>query len=114
MYSPAARAYRRCLATKRDGTPCGNYALWDFPTQVCLSHSPRQHHGPQQRREPWDPLAARPEPEHKRRTPMTCTCAAYKFPHRKGSGWCAWPEQPLVSLSTPPSTHRRLRLRRPR
>jgi hypothetical protein len=113
MYSPAARARRRCTATNRNGTPCRNYALWHSPDGVCLSHSPRQHRGPQQPREPWDPLTARPAPEHKRRTPMTCTCAAYRFPHRKGSGWCRWPDAPLVRLSTPPSTHRWPRVRRP-
>jgi hypothetical protein len=112
MYSPAAHTQRRCLATKRDGTPCRNYPLWNATEQVCLSHSSRQHRGPQQEREPWDSLTARPEREHKRRTAMTCTCPAYRFPHRKGGGWCRWPDAPLVRVSTPPSSHRWPRLRR--
>jgi hypothetical protein len=115
MYSPEAVERRQCVATTKAGQRCRQFAMWDYSQQVCVAHSPRQNRGPHAPREPWD--GSWPPPwagEHKRRTAMTCTCPAYRFPHRKGSGWCRWPQEPLVQVTTPPGTHRTPRLRRPK
>jgi hypothetical protein len=115
MYSPTAVERRQCTATTKGGQRCRQFALWGHEAQVCVAHSPRQHRGPQLRRAPWD--GSWPPPwvkDHKRRTAMTCRCAAYTFPHRAGSGWCRWPQEPLIRCTTPPSTHRTPRLRRPK
>jgi hypothetical protein len=118
MYSPTAVERRQCTATTKAGRRCRGYALWAMDGQegrVCVSHSNLQHRGPQQPRAPWD--GSRPPPwakEHTRRTGQTCRCQAYPWPHRKASGGCQWPQEPLIRCTTPPSTHRTPRLRRPK
>ncbi len=44
-----------------------------------------------------------------KRTP--CTCPAYAWPHRQGSGVCRWPEAPASICATPAGTHRPSKLR---
>lgn len=34
-----------------------------------------------------------------------CTCAAYKWPHRRGGGLCNWPDPPLATCDTPIGAH---------
>jgi hypothetical protein len=35
---------------------------------------------------------------------VPCTCVAYSWPHRPGSGLCRWPDPPHYRLTTPPAT----------
>ena len=90
MYNPEAQKIRRCTATRRDGQPCGGWALWDSPTQRCRSHSP--------------PGAGGGKP--------ACRCAAYNWPHAPGHGLCRWPLPPLERCPTPAHSHRWPRLKR--
>jgi hypothetical protein len=90
MYSNRAREMRRCLAVRRDGKPCQAWALWGVPGQHCRVHT-----------------AVRPVRVGSERThAIPCRCPAYRWPHRPGSGWCRWPEPPVVRISTPPGSHR--------
>ena len=44
--------------------------------------------------------------------PKTCTCRAYRWPHRPGGGLCRWPDPPLKTCNTPPGTNRPTMTRR--
>ena len=90
MYSAKAREMRRCLGNRQDGQPCQGWAMWGVPGQLCRCHNP-----------------ARPRRRGSERThAIPCHCAAYRWPHRPGSGWCHWPDPPIVHVSTPPGSHR--------
>jgi len=97
MYNKQALAVRRCQATRRDGLPCQQYAVWGSPQQLCYRHGGRVPsgvpHGPQ-----------------------VCRCSTYAWPHRAGSGWCVWPLAPIIRDLTPAGTRGcwgRWRRRRP-
>jgi hypothetical protein len=94
-YGPEARARRRCLGVRKDGQPCGCYALWDDDRQLCFTHAGRHHTGP-------IPIPTRYTP---------CTCVAYPFSHRPGAGLCRWPDQPLYYLNRRPGVHAEFRYR---
>ena len=91
MYSAAAIARRKCLGTRKDGSPCRAWACWDDPSQRCMAHAGRHHSGPILPGEPFDRPA--------QYTP--CTCAVYEWPHRPGSGHCNWPDPPKRRCWTP-------------
>jgi len=85
-YTPAALARRRCTATRKDGQPCGGFALWHDPEQRCANHT----RGPKRRG---------------RGKPPPCQCGAYQWPHRPGSGGCRWPEVPAWRCPSPAGVH---------
>ena len=100
-YSEEARERRRCIGTRKDGQPCGAWAVWDDPRQLCVNHAGRHHRG----RMRTGYRAS--ERTHYR----PCTCAAYAWPHRPGGGLCRWPEPPLYRRTTPAGTHQEPRVR---
>jgi len=107
MYTQTAQARRRCTATRRDGQPCGGWALWNDPAgrQLCNVHA-GHHRGllPLRWSAGW---GNRPATRY-----VPCTCEAYAWPHRPGGGLCRWPEEPRYRLTIPAGTHRWPRLRR--
>lgn len=99
-YSEAAKERRRCTGTRKDGQPCQGWALWDDPRQLCAQHAgrgARGKRGPNHLRQPYPP--------EKPTNYTPCTCIAYAWPHRPGSGLCRWPDPPLYRLTTPAGTH---------
>jgi hypothetical protein len=97
VYRPEAIARRRCLGTRKDGQPCQAWAVWDDPRQLCMAHAGRHHRGPHP--QPW---VFRMYPT---RYPP-CTCPAYNWPHRPGSGVCEWPNlDPRWQCTTTAGTH---------
>lgn len=92
-YTEAAADLRRCTDTRRDGTPCQAWAVWDTAPALCIFHGGK-------------PSADRTAKHTKRmrraelRRPV-CRCAAYSWPHRPGSGVCRWPEAPQEAHATP-------------
>ncbi len=94
-YSDAAKERRRCLGTRADGQPCRNYAVWNTDRQLCAQHAGRAHVGPRYgwRQREWKTKY------------IPCTCQAYAWPHRPGSGICRWPEAPHFRCTTPAGTH---------
>lgn len=102
-YSPAAIERRRCLGTRKDGQPCRAWALWDDPRQLCAQHAGRGARGPR------GPNASRwPYAPEKRTNYTPCTCRAYDWPHRPGSGLCRWPDPPMYRRTTPAGTRSEL------
>jgi hypothetical protein len=93
-YSEAAKERRRCTGTRKDGQPCRAWALWDDARQLCVQCAGRGKRGPHA--PGWKPS------QRTRYTP--CTCIAYNWPHRPGSGLCRWPDPPLYRLTTPAGT----------
>lgn len=91
-YSDKAREMRRCKATRKDGQPCRAYALWGG-NGLCAGHAYKKRRQLPRGYREW-PTKAPP-----------CTCAAYKWPHRPGSGVCRWPDPPLFINTTPAGTH---------
>lgn len=89
-YSEAARALRRCKATRKDGQQCSAWALWG--TEHCSAHT-YQVRG--KRARPWETMRSR----------ALCTCGAYAWPHRPGSGLCRWPQPPAERCATPTGAH---------
>jgi hypothetical protein len=90
-YSKKAAALRQCTAITKVGKPYQAWALWDDPRQLCCQHAGRGHKGPMKN-------------EYKRSRPARytpCTCVAYAWPHRPGSGLCRWPDPPQYRLMTP-------------
>jgi hypothetical protein len=97
MYSAAAIAVRRCVATRRDGTSCAAWARWDDPQQRCIFHARDRAVGPPVARE-----GVRPH-QHARYVP--CRCGGYPMPHRPGGGSrCAWPNVQLGTSAAVPKT----------
>jgi hypothetical protein len=92
MYTTHARALRRCKATKKDGTPCKAYAIWGRTR--CTAHTYAK------RRRGKGPLMLDYPTNYE-----PCTCSAYNWPHRPGSGICRWPDVPFYVCTTPKSTH---------
>ncbi len=84
---------RRCTAITKAGERCKGFAVWNAPEQLCASHLYKQ-------RRTNAELEAEP-PVEKRRAAPTCTCRAYKFPHRLGNGYCRHPDPPLRMHPTP-------------
>lgn len=80
MYTETAEKMRRCTANRRDGNPCGNFALWTASDQRCRWHTS-------------DEWAGKTEAHF---TTVTCHCAAYQWPHRPGGGLCKWPDEPAA------------------
>lgn len=78
MYSKNAMEMRRCTATRKDGEPCNNFALWTASDQRCKWHTS-------------DEWAGKTEVSA---TVVTCHCKAYAWPHRPGGGGCRWPDEP--------------------
>lgn len=89
MYSEKARELRRCRATRKDGARCQGWAVWQDEQGRCAGHGGRIE-GPHIR-------------ERTRCTP--CTCVAYPWPHRPGSGLCLWPDPPAYRLNIREGTH---------
>ena len=82
-YSEKALALRRCTAKNRFGDRCRRYAVWGDSDQRCDTHRKQK-------------LPSKP---------VVCWCRAYTqkdgvtpFPHRPGSGICAWPDPPKKRL----------------
>jgi len=103
MYSERAKAARRCTATRKNGEPCTAYACWDDSRQRCVQHAGRGHRGPQRHTRTLEKPTAY----------VPCTCAAYNWPHRPGSGICCWPDPPRYHRTTPAGTHSWWRCRTP-
>ena len=114
VYSDKAKAKRRCTATKKDGSRCLAYAIWDHPQQVCVAHSGRKrrrglthadrYYSLFEKIQTSKPLAnggsiATTRYRKKRNRQIKCDCAAYPFPHRPGGGYCRWPDAPLVQTA---------------
>jgi len=79
---------RRCLARRRDGKPCGAWAVWKAPRQLCAAHlHPR-------RRKRCEMTAAIRKEQARRHSPV-CDCPAYDWPHREYNGLCRGPGKPL-------------------
>ena len=110
-YSDKAKAKRRCTATKKDGSRCLAYAIWDHPQQVCVAHSGRKRRRGLTHADRYDSLFEKIQTSKplanggiittaryrkKRNRQIKCDCAAYPFPHRPGGGYCRWPDAPLV------------------
>ena len=93
-YTRAAVERRRCLGTKKDGSPCRAWAVWDDPRQLCVQHAGRGHRGPQ--RNVYKP--------NRPGRYVPCRCEAYSFPHRPSAGLCRWPDPPVYRLTTPAGT----------
>jgi len=92
-YSAAAEGLRRCTATTKRGRLCHAWATWSDASRRCIAHGGR---APAPAPDHRDPNRARVEP---------CTCRAYDWPHRPGSGLCRWPEPPTHRLATRAGTH---------
>jgi hypothetical protein len=92
-YTEHARQLRRCTATRKDGQPCANYAVWDDPAGRCGSHNGRVAGSHPCGRTAYPP----------------CTCLAYSFPHRPGSSLCCWPDAPRYRWNVRPGTHAKCR-----
>lgn len=103
MYNAKAAAMRICKATKKDGTYCRAWAMWEHPEQLCSTHAGRHHRGPM----PKIPAFI----NAKKSRPKNCKCKAYNWPHRPGGGFCEWPNPPIRQSSIPASTHSWPRLR---
>jgi len=103
MYSEAAKARRKCTGTRLGGGPCRAWACWDDPQQRCVAHAGRHHTGPM-----LPEYRYRDRPAHV----PACTCEAYAWPHRPGSGVCRWPDPPAVRCLTPQGTRRNFLRRR--
>jgi len=93
-YSQKARELRRCKATKANGEPCKAWAMWSDPEGRCMAHAGVKRDFTGRYKKPIKTQA------------VACTCATYSWPHRPGSGWCQWPDPPLVRVLIPESTHR--------
>jgi hypothetical protein len=103
MYGPSALERRRCLGTRQDGSPCQAWAVWDDDRQLCMAHAGRHHRGPIPKEREF-----RMYSETRYRP---CTCIAYAWPHRPGSGVCRWPEYPMLTYRHPAGVHGSPRLR---
>jgi hypothetical protein len=90
-YSERAKALRRCKATRRDGQPCRAWALWNG--EFCSAHTYKRRR-----------VLSRGYREWPTRNPP-CTCEAYAWPHRPGSGYCRWPDAPIRRNTIPAGTH---------
>lgn len=79
---------RRCTAMTKAGRRCKGYAVWGSLEQECASHlyATRRTNAEMEA----DP------PVKKRRAARTCDCPAYDFPHRRGKGFCRWPDAPAA------------------
>jgi hypothetical protein len=92
------RELRQCVATTKRGKRCRCFALWDAEgQQLCVNH----YRGPKIER-------SRPG----KRNGPTCDCPAYSFPHRPGTGYCRWPDEPVRRHDLQAGTHRPGKLRR--
>jgi hypothetical protein len=89
-YSATAKALRRCIETKPDGARCRAWARWEADDQRCSSHAIRKRG----KRKGFSPM----------RSKAQCTCGAYEWPHRPGSGLCRWPDLPIEVCETPAGT----------
>jgi hypothetical protein len=87
-------AMRRCRAVTKAGTRCKAFAVWNAKEQKCAAHLYKH-------RRTNAEMEANPEPLKKRRSAPTCNCPAYKFPHRRGNGYCRHPDPPLRRHPTP-------------
>jgi hypothetical protein len=84
MYSEKAKQRRRCTGRRKDGQPCGCWAVWGDARQLCVNHAGRHHRGP----------LSKAKHQYSGRPSVTCRCQAYGFPHRPGAGLCRWPDPP--------------------
>lgn len=80
------RERRQCRASKKDGTQCQAWAVWEAAEQLCAGHLYKT------RAKALTP-EERAQQQGKRNRP-TCRCEAYDFPHRPNNGFCRWPEEP--------------------
>ena len=91
-YSEKAKAARRCRATRKDGQPCRAYALWGG-AGLCAGHTYKKR---VQHERGYREVPTKAPP---------CTCIAYQWPHRPGSGLCNWPDAPTYRSTIPAGTH---------
>jgi hypothetical protein len=92
MLTWKAQQLLRCKAYTRFGLRCRAYVVAGL--EVCISHSPWRSRGPGSSRSPLRPGRC------------ACRCAAYNWPHRRGSGHCQWPEAPAKPCETPSGKRR--------
>jgi len=85
---------RRCQATRKDGSPCLAWAVWNASEQLCAVHL---HPTRRKRRE----MTAAIRKEQARRHAPVCCCDAYDWPHREHNGLCRGPDGPLEMWPTP-------------
>lgn len=85
---------RRCLAPRKDGSPCRAWAVWNASEQLCAAHL-----HPVRRKA--DEMTDEIRREQGRRHSPVCNCDAYDWPHREYNGLCRGPEGPLEIHPTP-------------
>jgi hypothetical protein len=90
-YSAKAKELRRCKATRRDGQPCQAWAIWG--TQRCAGPTYKRRRKSNGVYREWTTNAP------------ACSCVAYAWPHRPGSGLCNWPDPPKWRSTIPAGTH---------
>src|SRR5437762_2510681 len=61
-YTDAADALRHCTARRRDGAPCGAYAVWEDPERRCWRHGGKR---PKPPRKSWAELTGRVKRHHR-------------------------------------------------
>jgi hypothetical protein len=89
-YSRKARELRQCTAIRADGEPCSAWARWGCADRLCTAHAIRRRG----KRDDYSVI----------RSKAKCTCEAYDWPHRPGSGFCRWPDPPDEICDTPAGT----------
>jgi hypothetical protein len=83
---------RRCLAIRKDGSPCRAWAVWNASEQLCAVHL---HSTRRKQRE----MTAAIRKEQARRHSPVCRCDAYDWPHREHNGLCRGPDGPLGHMA---------------
>src|SRR5262249_39271100 len=79
---------RRCLATRKDGSPCRAWAVWNASKQLSAVHLPPT------RRNQHEMTAAIGREQARRHAPI-CRFDGYDWPHREYNGLCRGPDGPL-------------------
>ena len=77
------RSERQCTAVTRDGLRCRAWSVWGDPSMLCSRHGGKRTEGRARR------------------------CAAYRFPHRRRSGLCNFPNEPLGEHPAPAGKRKR-------
>jgi hypothetical protein len=96
---------RRCLATRKNGSPCRAWAVWNAYEQLCAVHLHPT------RRKPHEMTPTIRKEQARRHAPV-CDCPAYDWPHRKYNGLCRGSDKPLGIWPTPAGQRESGKLRR--
>jgi hypothetical protein len=83
------RRERQCTGQTSKGERCRAWSVWGDAANRCYRHGGAE-------------TALIPRSE---RHPA-CACRAYSFPHRAGSGFCNYPDEPLKEHPTPQGQRR--------